>query len=91
MPAAADPFHFAPRVKLPLLMLNGRGDFSYPLETSAAPLFRLLGTPEPHKRLAVFESGHVPPPIEVSREVVGWLDRYLGPVSAGRDAPRPGP
>jgi hypothetical protein len=40
-----DPINFAPRVKTPLLMLNGRDDFTFPIETSQEPLFRLLGTP----------------------------------------------
>jgi hypothetical protein len=45
------------------------------------PLFKLLGTPAEHKRHVVFEgAGHVPPRIEVIRETLGWLDRYLGPV-----------
>ncbi len=75
-----DPIHFAPRVKLPVLMLNGRSDYVYPLETSQKPMFRLLGTPAEDKRHVVFESGHVPPRNEVIRETLDWLDRYLGPV-----------
>ena len=34
-----------------------------------------------HKRHVIFEgAGHVPPRIEVIRETLNWLDRYLGPV-----------
>ena len=44
-----DPVNFAPRVKTPLLMLNGRDDFTFPIETSQEPLFRLLGTPAADK------------------------------------------
>ena len=34
-----------------------------------------------HKKHVVFEgAGHVPPRIELIRETLGWLDRYLGPV-----------
>jgi hypothetical protein len=44
---ALDPFNFAPRVELPVLMLNGEYDQVYPLETAARPLFDALGTPEP--------------------------------------------
>ena len=41
----ADPVNFAPRVKVPVLMLNGRFDFFGPTATSQEPLFKLLGTP----------------------------------------------
>jgi dienelactone hydrolase len=75
-----DPIHFAPRVKLPVLMLNGRSDFFAPVETAQEPLYRLLGTPPPDKRHVIFESGHVLPQNEVIRETLDWLDRYLGPV-----------
>lgn len=83
-PAASDPFDFAPRLRVPVLMLNGRDDYAYPLETSSAPLFRVLGTPPRHKRHVVYDSGHVPPPIMVTREVAGWLDQYLGAVPTAR-------
>jgi cephalosporin-C deacetylase-like acetyl esterase len=72
--------NFAPRIKLPVMMVNGKHDFAYPLEASQKPLFRLLGTREPDKRHALFEGGHVPPVQETMREVLAWLDRYLGPV-----------
>ena len=69
---------------MPVLMVNGRYDFAYPLETSQKPLFRLLGTPEQHKRHALFDAGHVPPVQETMREVLAWLDKYLGPVDMTR-------
>lgn len=79
-PAEVDPFHFAPRVRAPILMLNGRHDFWFPLETSQRPLFRALGTAEEDKRHEVLDAGHGPLDEHVIREAVGWLDRYLGPV-----------
>jgi pimeloyl-ACP methyl ester carboxylesterase len=76
-----DPATFLPRVRLPVLMLGGRFDFNRPLETSQKPLFDLIGTPAAQKRFVVFENaGHVPPRIELIREVLDWLDQYLGPV-----------
>jgi formylglycine-generating enzyme required for sulfatase activity/dienelactone hydrolase len=75
-----DPINFAPRVRLPLLMLNGRSDYFYPLETSQLPLYRSLGTPAQDKRHVLFDSGHLLPRNEVIRETLDWLDRYLGPV-----------
>ena len=75
-----DPFQFAPRVSLPVLMVNGEYDFIFPVEESQKPLFRALGTPERDKRHSLFDSGHVPPLQAVMRETLDWLDRYLGPV-----------
>ena len=76
-----DPFNFTPRVKMPVLMVNGRYDFFFPKETTQDPMFRMLGTPEKDKRHVVFESGHVPPADMLIKEVLDWLDRYLGPVN----------
>jgi len=74
-----DPKNFAPRVKVPTLMVNGREDFAFPLETSQRPLFRLLGAP--HKHHAIFEGGHIPLLLHsMIKEILDWLDRYLGPV-----------
>jgi eukaryotic-like serine/threonine-protein kinase len=71
---------FAPRVRIPVLMINGRYDFIFPLETSQKPMFRLLGTPEKDKRHLLFDAGHIPPRKEIIRGTLDWLDRYLGPV-----------
>jgi len=75
-----DPFHFAPRVTVPFLMLNGRHDAINPVETHQAPLLELLGTRAADKRHVTFESHHVPGRIEMIKEMLDWLDRYLGPV-----------
>ena len=61
-------------------MLNGRYDYLFPLETSQIPLYNLLGTPEEHKDHKVYESAHGVPRKERIREILDWLDRYLGPV-----------
>jgi dienelactone hydrolase len=76
----ADPFNFAPHVTVPVLMLNGRYDQFFPLETSQLPLFRLLGTPPEQKRHVVYEAGHLVPRTLTIRETLDWFDRYLGPV-----------
>ena len=75
-----DPFNYLPRVKQPVLMLNGKYDYSYPLETGLRPFFDLLGTPADRKRLIVSESGHDVPRTEYMKETLRWLDTYLGPV-----------
>ena len=75
-----EPINFAPRIKIPLLMLSGRYDFSFPVDEQKL-LFKLVGTAPEHKRYVLFDNaGHVPPRLDVVREVLDWLDRYLGPV-----------
>jgi eukaryotic-like serine/threonine-protein kinase len=74
-----DLVNYAPRVRLPTLMVNGRYDFEIPFHGGQRPLFELLGTE--HKRHAVLESGHALPPADVALEILPWLDRYLGPVT----------
>ena len=82
LPAEVDGLHFAPRVRVPVLMINGRYDFGVPFETNQQPLFRLLGSKPGDKKHVVFDCGHVPPWPDVVRETLDWLDRYLGPVAA---------
>jgi len=76
-----EPFNFAPRIKIPVLLMGGRYDFQHPYEAAQLPLFRDLGTSEKEKREVVFESGHVPQQIQpVIKEILDWLDKTLGPV-----------
>jgi len=44
------------------------------------PLLHLLGVPEADKRHVLFDTGHAVPRIPMIKEVLDWLDRYLGPV-----------
>lgn len=79
---ASDPASFAPRVKIPILMINGKEDSLFPYETAQKPLFDLLGTPEPLKKHVLFPGGHGVPwecHKEYYGEIVKWLDQYLGP------------
>jgi eukaryotic-like serine/threonine-protein kinase len=78
----ADPVNFAPRVKIPVVMLNGRFDFFFPTETSQEPMFDALGTPAEHKRRVVYDASHALPRNELIKEFVGWMDKYWGPSSA---------
>lgn len=75
-----DQFNFAPRVKAPALMLNGRFDFIYPAAASQEQMFHWLGTPPEHKRRLVYDTAHDIPRTEMIKETLNWLDRYLGPV-----------
>lgn len=75
----SDPINFVPRIKIPVLMVNGSSDYDYPLATAQLPLFRLLGTPEKDKRHVVLDGAHGVLSYhrnEVVREVLTWLDQY---------------
>jgi formylglycine-generating enzyme required for sulfatase activity/dienelactone hydrolase len=79
-----DQINFAPRIRIPTLILDGRDDFVFPRETSQDPFFRLLGTPKEHKRLILLDGGHSVPRHHLIRETLDWLDRYFGPVQRHR-------
>ncbi len=87
MPPEIDPLNFAPRVRIPTLMLNALYDFETPVETAQRPLFALLGSPAEHKRHTLFDSGHTVAIEYLAREILPWLDRYLGPVVHSSPAP----
>ena len=76
---AIDPLHHAPRVKVPVLMINGKED---PIAVSQRPMYDFLGTPEEHKHHQVYPDGSLLSSNgdDFRKRVVGWLDRYLGPV-----------
>ncbi len=77
----ADPFHYVRHVRIPVLMLNGRYDAVFPVESSQRPLFQFLGTPATDKRHVIYEAGHADlPKAALIQESIRWLDTYLGPV-----------
>jgi dienelactone hydrolase len=76
----ANPINYVSRVTMPYLMMVGRYDTILDHESSAKPLFELIGTPEEHKVLKVYETDHIPPKSEYIAEILAWLDLYLGPV-----------
>jgi hypothetical protein len=82
-PPGGDQADFAPRMKKPVLMVNGRYDFTFPVEKAQNPLFRMLGTPETDKRHVILETPHdvTEDRGRLTKEVLDWLDRYLGRVS----------
>jgi eukaryotic-like serine/threonine-protein kinase len=77
-----EPVNFAPRVRIPVLMLNSRQDFRFPLETSQNPLFDALGSPAGQKKHVLIDAyGHYTPrQDDWVKEIVDWYDSYLGPV-----------
>jgi len=78
-----DQIHFAPHVRIPVLMLNGRYDFFFPVDASQRPMFETLGTPRADKRHLLYDTGHGIPRVEMIKETLDWLDRYQ-PLTAAR-------
>ncbi len=79
----ASQVNLAPRITIPVLMLNGSHDFIFPRDTSQRRLFELFGTPPSRKDHIIFEgAGHANlPRTQMIDEFLGWLDRYLGRVN----------
>jgi len=75
-----DVLNFAPRVKTPVLLLNGKYDFAFPEKTHQETFFAALGTAPDQKRRLVYPTGHNLPRVEMMKETLAWLDRYLGEV-----------
>jgi cephalosporin-C deacetylase-like acetyl esterase len=76
-----DTINFTSRVKQPVLMLNGRYDFFFPLESTQDPFYQLLGSKKDQKKRMLYETGHNIPRNELIKEILNWLDQYLGPVN----------
>jgi len=76
-----DTINFASRVKQPVLMLNGRYDFFFPVQSTQDPFFRLLGSRKDQKKHLIYETGHNIPRNELIKETLNWLDQYLGPTN----------
>ena len=73
-----DPFNFASRVQIPVLMVNGRYDQIFPLETGSRPLYDQLGSEDKEHYIA--EGGHGVPFVVMVRETLRWLDTQVGEV-----------
>jgi dienelactone hydrolase len=76
-----DQINFLPRVKQPVLMLNGKHDMFFHVEASQKPMFRMLGTSEQDKKIIIYDAGHLVPRPELIKETLAWFDRYLGPTN----------
>jgi class 3 adenylate cyclase/dienelactone hydrolase len=76
-----DQINFLPRIKQPVLMLNGKHDMYFPVETSQKPMFNFLGTAPEHKKLILYDVGHLVPRTDFVKESLAWFDKYLGTVS----------
>jgi serine/threonine protein kinase/predicted esterase len=79
LPPLVDPIHYLPRIKIPVLLLNGGFDPIFPVAEQEM-FYNALGTRAQDKRYKVFpESSHAFfPRREYLRETLDWLDKYLG-------------
>jgi formylglycine-generating enzyme required for sulfatase activity len=76
----ADNVNFAPYVRAPKLLINGRNDEEHPWMSRALPLWNLLQ--EPKELVLVDGGGHVVPLEDRIPAINDFLDRVLGPVRA---------
>ena len=73
--------NFAPRVRVPSLMLNGCYDFFFPVDASQRYMFNSIAVPAPQKRWIAYETGHNLPRVEMIDETLRWIDTHFGPVT----------
>jgi serine/threonine protein kinase/dienelactone hydrolase len=81
-PPGSDQADFAPRLKIPVLMVNGRYDFTFSLDKAQNPMFEMLGTPPDKKQHLVLDTPHdvTEQRPQLVKAVLDWLDEYLGRV-----------
>jgi hypothetical protein len=81
MPPEIDSRNYAPHVRAPVLMMNGRHDAILSYEASQLPLLHILGTPDADKRHLVFPGGRSSFgwTNELIKEGLDWLDQRFGP------------
>jgi len=75
-----DQITYLPRVRIPMLMMNGKYDFDFTLETQQA-FYDFLGTPEEDKHWLLYEHVHGAPLPDLINESLAFLDKYFGPVN----------
>jgi serine/threonine protein kinase len=71
---------FAPRIKAPTLMISGKFDWIF---LGKDTLLQLIGAPAADKKAVTLETAHDVSELRsgLVREVLAWLDRYLGKAS----------
>jgi len=85
-PAGGDQADFATRLKIPVLMVNGKYDYTFSVENAQNPLFKMLATPDADKRHVLLDTPHdvTEDRVHLRATVLDWLDKYLGRVSDGK-------
>ena len=64
-------------------MVNGKYDFTFPLDQAQLPMFKMIGAPPTDKYQKLLDSPHDVSQFkpELSSEVLRFLDKYLGRVN----------
>jgi len=75
-----DQITYLQRVRIPMLMMNGKYDFDFTLETQQA-FYDFLGTPEEDKVWLLYDHVHGAPVPDLINESLGFLDKYFGSVN----------
>jgi dienelactone hydrolase len=75
----ADDINYITRIKAPTLILNGKYDGNFPLETNVSHFYKLLGTPEKDKHLYLIDAGHNFYKKDRIKPILEWCDKYFGP------------
>ena len=75
-----DQADFAPRLKAPTLLIAGKFDWIF---LGKDALVRMLGAPAADKKVVTFDTAHdvSEQRADLMREVLAWLDKYLGRVN----------
>ncbi len=75
-----DQADFAPRIYAPTLLITGKFDWIF---LGKDALLRMLGAPAADKKVIMLDTAHdvSEQPADLQREVVGWLNKYLGTVN----------
>jgi len=81
--AGGDQAEFAVRLKMPVLMVNGKYDYTFSVQDAQDPLFKMLGTPEAEKKHVLLDTPHdvTEDRDHLKKAVLDWMDQYLGRVN----------
>ena len=74
-----DAYNFTGRMRIPVLMINGRFDAIFPVREAQEPFFKDLGSPEEDKELIHFDGGHGIPGKAAVEKMDRWLKSKLPP------------
>lgn len=76
--AETNPIKLASQIRTQKLVINGRFDETFPYNTDAKPLFKLLREP---KNVVIYQGGHIPTPDFYVPTTNDWFDQTLGKVA----------
>jgi hypothetical protein len=74
---SANPINFAPHIRAPKYVLNGRFDEAFPIKSGVEPMMKLFTAP---KQLELFDGPHAPPMEILVPAMNKFFDQTLGPV-----------